>query len=130
MVQLIIVVSLMFLFVLVETFHESRNLKFGHAASLVMLIGLGMSVLVYFLGLETETFSETAVFDYAIPIIVFNDGYNMRKQRFFKETANIKVYGVFVTFMTFTLTYSALEWVMELEQIKTIYEYNKEEKKW
>ena len=70
---------MMAMFVLVETFHEHKKYKFGHAASLVMLIGLCMSTLVFYFDVSTETFSESAVFDYAIPIIVFNDGYNMRK---------------------------------------------------
>ena len=129
-VQLIIVVALMSLFVLVETFHEHKKFKFGHAASLVMLIGLGLSVLVYFLGVETESFSETAVFDYAIPIIVFNDGYNIRKQRFYKETANIKIFGVFVTFLTFGITFAALNAFLKLDQVAKVYEYNEEGHTW
>ena len=78
-VQLIIVVGLMALFVIVETYHEHKKWRFGHAASLVMLVGLCMSALVFYFDVKTESFSESAVFDYAIPIIVFNDGYNMRK---------------------------------------------------
>ena len=69
----------MTIFVIVETFHESKKCKFGHAASLVMMFGLFLSALVFWFDISTGTFSETAVFDYAIPIIVFNDGYNMRK---------------------------------------------------
>ena len=69
----------MTMFVIVETFHESKKWKFGHAASLVMMFGLLMSAAVFWFDISTGHFSETAVFDYAIPIIVFNDGYNMRK---------------------------------------------------
>ena len=69
----------MTIFVIVETFCEHKKFKFGHAASLVMMFGLFMSALVFWFDISTGHFSETAVFDYAIPIIVFNDGYNMRK---------------------------------------------------
>ena len=103
-----IVVGLMTLFVMYETFHEHRKFKFGHAAALVMLLGIGLSALVFYFDLKTDKFSEAAVFDYAIPVIVFNDGYNMRKQRFFKEMSNINIHGKIVTLAGFFLTYFSL----------------------
>ena len=129
-VQLIIVVSIMTMFVIVETYHEHKKFKFGHAASLVMLIGLIMSVFVFIFGIETGGFSETAIFDYAIPIIVFNDGYNMRKQRFFKEMLLINRHGIFVNFFNFFLTLGGLWFFMQTDWIKTSYKYNEEENSW
>ena len=110
-----IVVGLMTLFVMYETFHEHRKFRFGHAAALVMLIGIGMSALVFYFDLKTDKFSEAAVLDYAIPVIVFNDGYNMRKQRFFKEMANINMHGKIVTFAGFLLTYFGLYFLLSSE---------------
>ena len=129
-VQLIIVVAIMTMFVVVETYHEHKKFKFGHAASLVMLIGLILSVFVLIFGFETGSFSETAIFDYAIPIIVFNDGYNMRKQRFFKEMILINRHGIFVNFINFFLTLGILGAFMQTDWIKTSYKYNEEENSW
>ena len=129
-VYLIIVVGIMTMFVIVETYQEHMKFKFGHAASLVMLIGLIMSVFVFIFGIETGSFSETAIFDYAIPIIVFNDGYNMRKQRFFKEMLLINRHGIFVNFFNFFLTLGLLGAFMQFDWIKTSYKYNEEENSW
>ena len=129
-VYLIIVVGIMTMFVIVETYQEHKKFKFGHAASLVMLIGLIMSVFVFIFGIETGGFSETAIFDYAIPIIVFNDGYNMRKQRFFKEMLLINRHGIFVNFFNFFLTLGLLGAFMQFDWIKTSYKYNEEENSW
>ena len=129
-VQLIIFVSMMTLYVVVETYLEHKKFKFGHAASLMMIIGLILSGFVLIYGIEIGGFSETAIFDFAVPIIVFNDGYNMRKQRFFKEMLLINRHGLFVNIFNFFLTSSCLIWLMKLDWVKTSYKYNTEKDTW
>ena len=78
--ELILSVLLMAIFVLFETFQEHKRIRFGHAAALITILGIISSIIVHWANDSfLEPFSEVALFDYAIPFILFNDGYNMRK---------------------------------------------------
>ena len=121
---------MMTLYVVVETYLEHKKWWFGHAASLIMFIGLILSGLVLIFGIKIGGFSEAAILDFAVPIIVFDHGYNMRKQRFFKETTLINRHGMFTNFLNFFLIVPCLLWAMKFDFVKTSYKFNEEKEFW
>ena len=95
-----------------------------------MFIGLILSGFVLIFGIEIGGFSETAILNIAVPIIVFNDGYNMRKQRFFKELTLINRHGFVTNLLNFCLILPCLLWLMKFDWVKKSYKYNSEEDSW
>ena len=106
---------MMTMYVIVDTFLEHKKWLFGHAASLMMLIGLILSGLVLIRGITIGGFSEHAILDFALPFIIFNEGYNMRKQRFFKELPLINRHGLITNFVNFLLILPCLIWLMTFD---------------
>ena len=130
LVQLIVFVSTMTMYVVLDTYLEHKNFWFGHAASLVMFLGLIFSVFALIKGIAVGGFSETAILDFAVPIIILNDGYNMRKQRFFKELPLINRHGLYTNFFNFLLILPCMIWLMKFDWVKTSFKYNAEEDSW
>ena len=60
---------------------------------------------------EIFKFSHEAFFNFYLPPVIFNSGYNMRKKRFFQNLGNITIFGLFVTFTCFSI-YSAFTYFM------------------
>lgn len=111
-------------FVIFETWQEQTHFRFGHAAGLVLLVGFGFSVVSYhFFDLFITAFSEAALFEYAIPFIVLNDGFNMRRQRFFKELASICLQGILTSFLSMSITIVCIYYLLKIELFRTSYHY-------
>ena len=117
----------MAIYTLFETYQHQTHLKFGHAAALVLILGIIISVIVYNTDQMLREFDAVALFDYAIPFILLNDGYNMRKQRFFKETSNICIHGVLTTFMGIAITMVLIYYILKLDFVRTSYGYEHED---
>jgi len=90
-------------------------MKFGHEASLVTLIGFGVSFAFQYAGqkefLQLMKFSDDLFFYFCLPPIVFSSGFNMQRKKFFKNIGNIILFGIvgtvvaFVSFAGLTLLY-------------------------
>ena len=128
--ELIITCVLMSVFVMFETWQEHKHCRFGHAAGLVFLVGAGFSVGAYKADLFLTPFSAVALFDFAIPFILFNDGYNMRKKYFLKEISNVCIQGIISTFIGMTMSIVALFFVMKLEFVRHSYHYDRDQAVW
>ena len=122
--NLIVIVSLMTIFVLVETGMEHHHVKFGHAAGVVFLLGIISSIVVFNVGYMLQSFSYIALFDYALPFILYNDGYNMRKQRFYKEMSNIHIQGVLTTFIGLGIMITMIHYALKFDFVRESYHYN------
>lgn len=66
---------------------EKYKPEFGHETGLVVLTGIIFSTIFWFADgtndVSTFKFSETIFFDFLLPPIIFNSGYNMRRKKFF-----------------------------------------------
>lgn len=56
-------------------------------------------------------FSQDFFFDFLLPPIILNSGFNMRRKKFFQNLGNVAVFGLCVTFVCFAL-YSAASWAI------------------
>ena len=88
-----------------EAFKHKRGLTFGHEASLVTLIGFGISY-AFVLSSQTEfnnlmQFSDDLFFYLCLPPIVFASGFNMQRKKFFANIRNIILFGLIGTIIAF-----------------------------
>jgi NhaP-type Na+/H+ or K+/H+ antiporter len=86
---------------------EKYKPAYGHETGFVVLVGIIFSAIFWFTkGIEdvdTFKFSETIFFDFLLPPIIFNSGYNMRRKKFFQNLGNVGIFGLGVTFMCFIM---------------------------
>ena len=115
---------MMTIYILVETFQEHKHFKFGHAASVVLIVAMTTSFFVFKAGYLHNEFSAVALFDYAIPLILYNDGYNMRKQRFFNELGNICLHGVVTTFVGIAMTVTSIYFILKISTVRKTFHFN------
>lgn len=104
---IIVMFALMMTFMLFEAYKHKHHLKFGHEASLVCVIGIIVSA-IYMNSQQTEfadimAFNDDLFFYFVLPPIIFSQGFNMYRKRFFDNIANIVLFGVFGTFTTFAV---------------------------
>ena len=103
---------------------EHHHFKFGHAAGLIFILAIVASIVVFKMGYMLQSFSYVALFDYALPFILYNDGYNMRKQRFYKEMSNIHIQGVLVTFVGLGIMIALIYNAMKIDMVREVYHYD------
>ena len=79
--------ALMLIFFFGAGIMEKYKPKYGHETGFVVLCGVLFSVIFWYAkginDIETFRFSETVFFDFFLPPIIFNSGYNMRRTKFF-----------------------------------------------
>ena len=115
---IIVIFAMLMLFMLFEAFKHKQGFKFGHEASLVCVVGVGISALYMHYGSKEFAnimeFDDDLFFYFVLPPIVFASAFNMYRQKFFNNIKNILLFGLigtFVTFASFTgLTILALEY--------------------
>jgi len=77
-------------------------------------LGIVLSFLLWFTLGESHVkqfeFSHEVFFNFFLPPIIFNSGYNMRKRKFFENLGNIAIFGLGVTFVCFAI-YSFFSWI-------------------
>lgn len=59
--------------------------------------------------LKTFSFSQAAFFDFLLPPIIYNSGFNMKRKSFFTNLGNVMIFGLGVTLFCF-IEYSALSY--------------------
>lgn len=60
---------------------------------------------------DVYKFKQDLFFDFLLPPIILNSGFNMRRKKFFQNIGNIAIFGLGVTFVCFTL-YSLATWLI------------------
>ena len=88
-----------------EAFKHKHHIRFGHEASLVTLVGFGISLGFVFAGkgefAELMSFSDDLFFYFCLPPIVFASGFNMQRKKFFQNIGNIVLFGLIGTIIAF-----------------------------
>ena len=104
---ILIIFGMLMVYMLFEAYKHKYEIKFGHEASLVCLVGLLISALAWYyeIGQFTDlmTFDDDLFFYFVLPPIVFASGFNMYRNNFFNNIQNVILFGVFSTFVAFTL---------------------------
>ena len=94
-----------------EAFKHKKDLSFGHEASLVTLLGFGISYAYQAAGqkefAQLMQFSDDLFFYFCLPPIVFASGFNMQRKKFFANIRNIVLFGLIGTIIAF-VSFSAL----------------------
>jgi sodium/hydrogen exchanger-like protein 6/7/sodium/hydrogen exchanger 8 len=107
-IGIVVVFTMFILFIMLQTCQEKYALKFGHQASYILILGIGISAIVKF-GLEEHgmmerfKFEEKLFFYVCLPPIVFASGFNMHRGTFFQNIKIVMIFGVFGTITSFTL---------------------------
>lgn len=103
---IIVIFAMLMLFMLFEAFKHKNHWKFGHEASFVVIVGIVISG--FYAGNEGSAefagimeFNDDLFFYFVLPPIIFAAGYNMYRKKFFQNIANISLFGVIGTFLTF-----------------------------
>jgi len=98
---------------------ETYKIKFGHEASLTVLMGMLISMIEFMQGnrqiQEMLEFSDETFFFFCLPPIVFASGFNMHRGDFFGNIGNVLLFGVLGTFVAFfsfsAMTIGLKEWL-------------------
>ena len=96
---------MLILYMAFEAFKHKHHIRFGHEASLVTLVGFGISLGFVFAGkgefAELMSFSDDLFFYFCLPPIVFASGFNMQRKKFFQNIGNIVLFGLIGTIIAF-----------------------------
>jgi len=97
-----------------------------HETAMVLVIGIAFSWgLFLWKGTaerEVFVFSEAVFFDFFLPPVIINSGYNMRRKKFFQNLGNVAIFGLGVTFVCFGL-YSVMTWLCLSSKLFTMTNY-------
>ena len=102
-------IGMMLFFFICSALIEKHKPSFGHETTYTILLGIAFSVILYYSTpdaaqeSQTFTFKPDFFFNFFLPPIVFNSGFNMRKRMFFKNLGNIAVFGLCVTLVCFVI---------------------------
>lgn len=112
---IIIIFVMLIVYMAFEAFKHKKDLSFGHEASLVTLLGFGISYAFQAAGKEEfaklMSFSDDLFFYFCLPPIVFASGFNMQRKKFFANIRNIVLFGLigtliaFISFSSMTVLY-------------------------
>ena len=106
-------VILLLLYVIIGGYMEHVNVRFGHVTGVALLLGLGISALMYFFGNGNISmpFNNTVFFQVCLPPVIFASGFNMRRKRFFENIGYILIFGILGAFVCF-VAYSGLNFLL------------------
>lgn len=107
-----IIVAFLVFFFIVEALVKKYKPLIGHETSATILLGIIFSFTYY--RVNGQTFEEynsfkfkpNVFFNFVLPLIIFNSGFNMKQKKFFLNLGNIMITGICVTFVCFVI-YSA-----------------------
>ena len=117
---------MMLFFFITGALIEKYKPRFGHETCLTIILGVTISVIMWASKPFTPCDSSKTIecppevfalksgffFDFFLPPIVFNSGFNMRKKKFFANLGNVALFGLVVTLVCFTIYAMATIWII------------------
>lgn len=99
---------------------EHKKVKFIHETAVAIIIGFLVGLFIFFLfnsyfqrvvprALIQVAFDNNIVFYILLPPMLFADGYNLKKRRFFQNLYYINIYGLLGTLLSFVV-FAGLIW--------------------
>ena len=104
-------------FFIVAALMEKYKPMLGHETGATVVLGIVWSFAFYYIygndpALIAEyTFNSSSFFDFILPPIIYNAGFNMRRKKFFMNLGNQLIFGLFVTIACFIM-YAALSCII------------------
>ena len=105
--QVLLAVILLVLYVIAAPIFEKIHFHYMHESGVVMLLGIAITLTFKFFipSLDFTTslsFSDKIFITFVLPLIIFGEGYNLKKRQFFKYFTYIFLLGVVGTLIAFT----------------------------
>lgn len=108
---------MMLFFFIIGALIEKYKPRYGHETCLTIILGVTLSCILWaskpFIPCDSSTqvdcppevfaFKSGFFFDFFLPPIVFNAGFNMRKKKFFANLGNVALLGLIVTLVCFSI---------------------------
>jgi len=106
--------AMMLFFFVIAACNNKFKPKYGHQTSCTLIIGIviASSLWSFFGDTRTEVykFNPEVFFDFLLPPLMLNSGFNMRRKAFFSNIGNINIFGIGVTIVCFVI-YSVLSYI-------------------
>lgn len=125
-IEVLIIFVMLMLYIVLGTFMEHKNAKFGHETGIALVAGLIVSAIVHYVVPKESrqdyelSFDGNIFFYVCLPPIIFAAGFNMQRRRFFENIFYILLFGVIGTIVTFFI-FSGLTY---LSTMNGLYAYN------
>ena len=111
----LILFALMMLFFITSAYNERYKPVCGHQTSYTIIAGIVSSCIIWLLYSEKFAdkyqFEQDFFFNFLLPPIILNSGFNMRRRKFFQNIGNIAIFGLGVTFVCFFI-YSVATYIV------------------
>ena len=106
-----------------------KNFRFHyiHESGICMVIGFSVALIARMVEGKANgvnSFKEDIFFNFILPPIVFNAGYTMKKQTFFKYSLYILVFGIFSTIVSFLTVFGITHFLNENQMFSYTNEKN------
>lgn len=89
---------------------DNKQLTIGHETAFLIIIGIAISYILTLLGRDDDTkiskidnFKSNIIFYGCLPLIIFASGFNMKRKKFFHNSANILKFGIFGSILFFII---------------------------
>ena len=114
----IILFLVMLFFFIMAACNEKFKPKVGHQTSFTIILGILIALILWGCFGDSRTdiykFNQDIFFDFLLPPIILNSGFNMRRKKFFQNIGNVAIFGLGVTFVCFAIysiaSYAAIKY--------------------
>jgi NhaP-type Na+/H+ or K+/H+ antiporter len=107
---------------------EKYKPRFGHETCATIILGILVSIIAWTIkpvpNSEVFSFKSGFFFNFFLPPIVFNSGFNMRKKKFFANLGNVALFGLVCTLVCFVIYSVAVVVVIKYFGLTMVNYYN------